>query len=127
VLGSALAPALLRGFSPFNYGEESMTRYFVIAVLVSLFTFGVAGADRDRWRAGTEGTVTAYEADGRTVIENKQCFKTRRYGGYDYVSCGRRLRSAVKLELCRRGGGTHTWWYQIGDKRPMRSSVYCRR
>ena len=104
-----------------------MTRYFVIAVLASLFFVGTAAADRDRLRAGKQGTVTAYEADGRTVIENKLCFKTRRHGGYDYVRCGQRLRTAVKLELCRRGRGTHTWWYQIGDRKPLRSTVYCAR
>ena len=103
-----------------------MLRLFVIAILVGLTT--VAVADRDRWRAGTDGTVTAYEADGRTVIENKQCFRTRRHGGYDYVQCGRRLRDTVKLELCRKNGsGTHTWFYQVGDSRPSRTSTYCGR
>ena len=104
-----------------------MLRFIMIAGLVSLVAAD-ATADRDRWRAGTQGTVTAYDADGRTVIENKQCFKTTRYGGYDYVRCGQRLRDSVKLELCRKlGGGTHTWFYQIGDNRPTRSSVYCGR
>lgn len=103
-----------------------MLRLLVIAGLVSLTT--IAAADRDRWRAGTEGTVTAYEADGRTVIENKQCFKTGRYRSYDYVRCGQRLRTSVKLELCRKhGGGSHTWYYQIGNNRPTRSSVFCPR
>jgi hypothetical protein len=103
-----------------------MLRLLVIAGLVGLTT--VAVADRDRWRAGTQGTVTAYEADGRTVIENKPCFKTTRHGGYDYVRCGQRLRDSVKHELCRKNGnGTHTWFYQIGDNRPSRTSTYCGR
>ena len=103
-----------------------MLRLLVIAGFAGLFATA-AVADRDRWRAGTDGTVTAYDADGRTVIENKQCFRTTRHGGYDYVGCGRRLRDTVKIELCRKnGGGTHTWFYQIGDNRPIRSSVSCR-
>jgi len=103
-----------------------MLRLLVIAGLA--FTATAAVADRDTWRAGRDGTVTAYEADGKTVIENKQCFKTTRYRGYDYVKCGQRLRDSVKLELCRKNGsGSHTWWYQIGDNRPTRSSVYCGR
>lgn len=103
-----------------------MLRLLVIAGLVSMTAN--ANADVDRTRAGTKGTVTAYEADGRSVIETKPCFRTTRYGGYDYVRCGKRLRDEVKRELCRKlGGGTHTWFYQIGDKRPTRSSVYCSR
>lgn len=99
-----------------------------LLVIAGFLTATAAVADRDAWRAGSEGTVTAYDADGRTVIENKQCFKTRRYGGYDYVACGDRLRTAVKIELCRKnGGGTHTWFYQIGNNRPVRTSVYCGR
>jgi hypothetical protein len=61
------------------------------------------------------------------VIENKQCFKTTRHG-YDYLRCGERLRESVKSELCRKNGsGTHTWFYQIGNSRPVRSSVFCAR
>ena len=103
-----------------------MTRLLIVLGLVGLTTFALA--DRDRWRAGTVGTVTAYEADGRTVIENKPCFKTGRYGSYDYARCSSRLRDAVKLELCRKNGsGTHTWFHQIGDHRPTRTSTYCAR
>jgi hypothetical protein len=103
-----------------------MKKLLVIASLVGIAT--LATADRDVTRAGTQGTVTAYQEDGRTVIENKPCFKTTRHGGYDYVRCGQRLRDAVKLELCRtKGSGLHTWFYQIGDNRPTRSTVHCRR
>jgi hypothetical protein len=102
-----------------------MLRILVLAGLVGLTV--TAAAERDHWRAGREGTVTAYEADGRTVIENKACFRTTRHGGYDYVRCGQRLRDSVKLELCRKnGGGSHTWFYQIGDNRPIRSTISCR-
>ena len=103
-----------------------MLRLLVIAGLA--ISASTALADRDAWRAGREGTVTAYEADGRTVIENKQCFRTRRHGAYDYSSCSQRLRDSVKIELCRKmGSGSHTYFYQLGNNRPVRSSVYCGR
>src|SRR5688572_3194160 len=122
-----VASRLLKHRAPFRHWEDSMLRYLMLAGMFAFFAAD-ADADRDRWRAGTRGTVTAYEADGRTVIENKPCFKTGRYGGYDYSRCGQRLRDSVKHELCRKQGpGTHTWFYQIGDNRPTRSSVYCRR
>lgn len=102
-----------------------MTRLLVLAALLTSTTsIAVAG---DEHRAGRRGTVTAYELDGHTVIENKVCLSRGRYS-YDYVRCGSRLRDSVKAELCRKlGGGTHNYLYQIGDGRPVRSSVYCGR
>ena len=101
-----------------------MTRLLVLAVLLT--TASIAVAD-DEHRAGRRGTVTAYELDGRTVIENKVCVSSSRHS-YDYVRCGNRLRDSVKAELCRKlGAGTHRYLYQIGDGRPVRSSVYCGR
>jgi hypothetical protein len=78
-------------------------------------------------RAGTEGTVTAYGTDG-TVLEVKTCFRTTRYGGFDYVRCGERLRDSVKFQVCRTSSpGTFRYLYQIGNGRKYPSSVYCRR
>jgi len=100
-----------------------MKKLVLIACLAS--TAAIAG---DAWRAGRDGTVTAYEVDGKTVIDNKQCFRTGRFRGYDYVSCGSRLRDEVKRELCSRlGSGTHYWFYQVGNSKPMKSSTYCPR
>ena len=94
-----------------------------IAVLALSTAASVAVAQRYT-TAGTRGTITAYELDARTVLEHKLCPRT----GYtwDYVRCGTWLRDAVKLTLCNRfGSGTHYYYYQVGDSRPMRTSVYC--
>jgi len=103
-----------------------MLRFLTAALIVIAAATGTAVADRDH--AGAPGYVTAYELDGRTVIDVKVCFRTTSYGGYDYARCGERLRDWLKIEVCRaRGSGTHYYLYQVGDARPMRLSLYCRR
>ena len=106
-----------------------MTRLMILAALaaaaVTASTAPTAQAQSFR-DAGSHGTATAYELDGRTVIDVKTCFRTGRHGSFDYVRCGSRLRDAVKLRVCReRGAGTHSYFTQIGTGRPMRSTVYC--
>ncbi len=103
-----------------------MLRLMIIAALTA--TAATASiADAQEYRdAGGRGTMTAYELDGRTVIDVKTCFRTTRHGGFDYARCGNRLRDSVKLRVCReRGAGTHRYLTQIGDGRPSRSTVYC--
>jgi hypothetical protein len=103
-----------------------MLRLLTAALLVTAATAAPAAAEHDH--AGTPGYVTAYELDGRTVIDTKVCFRTTKYGGYDYVRCGERLRDWLKIEICRaKGPGTHHYLYQVGDGRPMRLPMYCRR
>ena len=105
-----------------------MTRLMILAAFAA--TAATASiADAQSYRdAGSKGTMTAYEPDGRTVIDVKTCFRTTRHGGFDYVRCSGRLRDSVKLRVCReRGAGTHGYFTQIGDGRPMRSTVYCGR
>lgn len=106
-----------------------MTRLMILAALaITTVTASTAStAEAQAYRdAGSHGTATAYESDGRTVIDVKTCFRTTRHGGFDYVRCGSRLRDAVKLRVCReRGGGTHSYFTQIGTGRPTRSTVYC--
>jgi hypothetical protein len=107
-----------------------MTRLMILAALAALAATAATAsiADAQPRDAGSQGTVTAYEPDGRTVIDVKTCFRTTRYGGFDYVRCGSRLRDAVKLRVCReRGAGTHSYFTQIGDGHPTRSTVYCSR
>jgi hypothetical protein len=95
-----------------------------IATIVLIATL----AHADLRRAGTPGTVTAYELDGRTVIDVKTCFRTNGFGSYDYARCGQWLRDSLKFEICRtKGPGTHPYLYQVGDGRPWQLSVYCRR
>jgi hypothetical protein len=108
-----------------NYQEDNpMLRLLIAAAFVTTAVSGTAHAEV----AGRPGTVTAYELDGRTVIDVKPCFHTTRYGGWDYARCGERLRDRLKIEMCRaKGPGTHHYLYQVGDARPFRMSVYCRR
>jgi hypothetical protein len=106
-----------------------MIRLMILAVLATTAATAstASTADAQSYRdAGSRGTATAYELDGRTVIDVKTCFRTTRHGGYDYVRCGSRLRDSVKLRVCRqRGAGTHGYLTQIGDNAPRRSTVYC--
>jgi hypothetical protein len=103
--------------------EEHMTR--IVLALAMVFGFTATARAGDDY--GRKGTVTAYELDGRTVIAHKTCYSRGRYS-YDYVGCGDRLRDSVKIRLCSRlGKGTHHYLYQIGDNRPTRSSVWCKR
>lgn len=99
------------------------------ALLAALFiTAAAAAAHADLSRAGSPGTVTAYELDGRTVLEVKPCIRTGRYGGYDYARCGQWLRDSLRFQVCRaKGPGTHRYLYQVGDARPYELSVYCKR
>lgn len=106
-----------------------MLRLLTAALFVTAATTaapGIAAADHEN--AGTRGTVTAYELDGHTVIDVKTCFHTHTFSGYDYVRCGERLRDWLKIEICRaKGPGTHYYFYQVGDGRPVKLSMYCRR
>ena len=102
-----------------------MLRALLAALFVTAAATAVAHADLSQ--AGTKGTVTAYELDGRTVIEVKPCFRTTSYGGYDYARCGQWLRDSLKFQVCRaKGPGTHHYLYQVGDGRPYEFSIYCR-
>lgn len=98
------------------------------ALLATLFiAAAAAAAHADLSRAGTPGTVTAYELDGRTVIEVKPCVRTTRSGGYDYARCSQWLRDSLKYQMCRaKGRGTHHYLYQVGDGRPYELSIYCK-
>ena len=100
-----------------------MLRLLIAALFVVTAATGTARGEV----GGRPGTVTAYELDGRTVIDVKTCF-TMRHGSWDYARCGERLRDRLKIEMCRaKGPGTHYYLYQVGDSRPFRMSVYCRR
>jgi len=76
--------------------------------------------------AGRKGRVAAYFPDLGTVFDSKACAKKRL--GYDYTSCGKALRARVKQRLCKRlGKGLHKYYYQVGDNKKSKSSVYCKR
>jgi hypothetical protein len=76
--------------------------------------------------AGARGTITAWDVSGTRVIEHRFCSKT--HSSWDYSSCGARVRDEVKDKLCSHlGSGTHRYLYQVGDSKPLSSSVYCKR
>jgi len=95
--------------------------------LLAGFAFLLAAVAPAGAEPGVRGTVTAYDIDSRTVLEHRVCFR-HASGAYDYVACGERLREDIKTRLCTtRGAGTHHYYYQIGETKPMWSSVYCPR
>ena len=109
-----------------------MTRVLILAALFVLApqlapqVAPIAHAD-PVWRAsGIRGHVTAYDLDG-SLIDRRLCI-THRSGAVEYASCSARLRDEVKQRKCTRyGAGTHHFYFQYGDSRPVRSSVMCPR
>jgi hypothetical protein len=105
-----------------------MTRLLVLAALI--ISSGVAPqahADPVWSTSGLRGHVSAYDLDG-TLIDRKLCITHHRTGAVEYGGCSARLRDEVKLRKCTRyGAGTHHFYFQYGDSRPVRSSVYCAR
>src|SRR5512138_2724112 len=100
-----------------------MSRTLAIASFVALAATASVAVAEDYRSAGTRGTVTAYHLDGRRVISHRFCTPLGR--SYDYGRCSERLRESVKLQLCSAlGSGTHHYLYQLGDNRPVESSVY---
>jgi hypothetical protein len=73
---------------------------------------------------GSKSAVTAYEADGTTVIKFEPCERVGRT--YDYPTCGKRLRDSVAQMMCARGKGTHAWRYQIGSTAQLPETTFCR-
>ena len=102
-----------------------MTRLLILVALLALAP--LAHAD-PVWRAsGLRGHVTAYDLDG-SLIDRRLCTTHYRTRVVEYSGCSARLRDEVKLRKCGRyGAGTHHYYFQIGEGRPVRSSVYCSR
>ena len=101
-----------------------MTRTLAIASFVALAATATVAVAEDYRSAGTRGTVTAYHLDGHRVISHRFCSRLGRT--YDYGQCSQSLRESVKIRLCSElGSGTHHYLYQLGDDRPIQSSVYC--
>ena len=108
-----------------------MTRLLVVAALVVFGSLAalanqLAHADPVWHASGIRGHVTAYDLDG-SLIDRRLCI-THRSGAVQYAGCSARLRDEVKLRKCTRyGAGTHHFYFQYGDSRPVRSSVVCPR
>jgi hypothetical protein len=68
-----------------------------------------SGGSYDVRHAGTKSYVTAYEADGVTIIDVDHCPN-------GYVACGAAFREKIKDLVCgKHGPGKHTWRYQLGE------------
>ena len=96
-----------------------------IAAVILVDTSASADEWRDQ-RAGTKGHVTAWETDRETVIDVEAC---PRWGHYtwDYVKCGKALRTKVNEAMCRdRGKGHHKWLEQVGNNRSLiTNTAFC--
>lgn len=103
-----------------------MTRLLAALATLVLATSFAAADDRNPRSAGAKGAVTAWDEFSNRVLEHRFCVRTRY--SWDYASCGNRLRDELKLRWCAiRGPGTHRYLYQVGDARPVRSTLVCRR
>jgi hypothetical protein len=100
-----------------------MFRLFAAGATLALITTFAVADDNPR-AAGTKGTITAWDESNTTVLEHRYCLKSRLT--WDYVSCGNRLRDALKRKLCAGGPGRYPYLYQVGDGRPSRSTMVCR-
>lgn len=75
-------------------------------------------------KAGTKGHVAAYDNDQKTVLDVQQC--DAQGLSFDYVECGKSLRSRVDAAVCKKKGkGDYEWYYQISDGSKSKRSVHC--
>lgn len=90
----------------------------LVPVFALVLTSTLALADDSR--AGTAGHVTAFELDGKTVIDVDPCARLGKT--HDYATCGRAFRPKVNATVCReKGAGRHKWIYQVGNNTHTRS------
>lgn len=93
-------------------------------VLVVVITLALAGPAVAEPRAGTEGTITAWDSDQTRVLGVKTCRRKR--DGYDYATCERDVRWLMLTRLCaRRGPGKHTFYLQLGEGPRTKSTLLC--
>lgn len=96
----------------------------VSSVFAALVLFAATASADTSPQAGTRGTVTGYQADGKTVVLVRACAKQRL--GFAYAVCGPVLRADVKKAMCERGKGTYPWKYQVGDGPLLSQVATCR-
>jgi len=93
-------------------------------LLVALIALGLAGPAYAEPRAGTLGTITAWDSDQTRVLEVRTCPRTR--DGWDYATCGRDVRQRMLTRVCaRRGRGRHAYYLQLGDGPRTKATVTC--
>lgn len=99
---------------------------FAALALFAGFASSAIADDRAPRSAGSKGTVTAWDEYKGRVLEHRFCVRTRY--SWDYASCGNRLRDELKRNWCAQlGPGMHRYYYQVGDGRPVRATLVCRR
>jgi hypothetical protein len=104
---------------------SNMFRLLAASATLALITTIAFADDNNPRAAGTKGTITAWDETTTKVLEHRYCVKSRYT--WDYVSCGNRLRDALKRHHCRANGpGRYTYFTQIGDGKPYQSTLVCR-
>ena len=102
-----------------------MFRLLAAGAALALITSFALADDRTPPSAGSKGTVTAWDESNTTVLEHRYCVRTRY--SWDYLTCGNRLRDALKRRVCNeRGRGTYRYLFQVGDGKPFPSTLACR-
>lgn len=103
-----------------------MFRLLAASATLALVTSSLALADdRNPLGAGAKGTITAWDESNTKVLEHRYCVRTRYT--WDYMTCGNRLRDALKRHFCAdHGPGTYRYFTQIGDGKPYQSTLVCR-
>jgi uncharacterized protein (DUF2249 family) len=104
-----------------------MNRTITITISAALLWLAAPStADAGSGSPGRKGTVAAYAPGPTELLDSMKCARKGKYT-WDYVRCGKALRERVKEHFCRtRGKGTHKYWYQTGDSKKRKTSVYCR-
>ncbi len=96
-----------------------------IILVATLSLVGISTANADTGKPGRKGTITVYGPSPSKVISSKRC--ARKKYTWDYMRCGTALRARVKAKFCAtKGKGTHRYYYQVGNGKKSKSSVYCK-
>jgi hypothetical protein len=83
---------------------------------------GFSSARADTKGAGSKGHVTAYEEDGKTVIDVSACPNSK----YTDAPCGQTFRDRIKDQVCKaKGKGKHKWKYQVSDNKATDQYAQC--
>lgn len=86
---------------------------------------GAAFAADGKAAPGTDGTSTAYDADGKVLLV-EPCDKGDD-GEWDYPTCVRELREKAVAQLCKKGPGSFKWSFQVGsEKSKLSQSTTCK-
>ncbi len=71
-------------------------------------------AAADKAAPGSDGTATAYDAEGKVLLV--EACDQREDGDWDYPTCVRELREKAVAQLCKKGPGSFKWSFQVGSE-----------